>query len=619
MSLKELASTMSAQGRGPDDVLVHMSSKELAGLQGLALAAGGSLTVNPKTGLPEAGFLDSILPTILGIGAMFIPGMQPLGAAAIGAGSKAVLDPNASFMDIALAGMGGYGGAQLGAGLSGVGASAAQAAAVPLAETAGQTAMQQLAQQSGAAIGQGMQQFGAEGLKSVGNLGLQATPAASSVAAPMNYQMAAAAPEALSTQLVAPSTMAYAPPTSLDAQIAARNKAMVDVYQGAASDFNNLPFMDKVGQSTKALMSPETGGLGAFTREMGGTIPTLKAAGMAAAPMLLAPPEMGGDDGSADDEAEMAKRRYKYAAQYTGGLRMPGAAYTSERQYFTEPTFTKLAEGGEVEPDVAKGMTGQSADAMRYLMGKTPSTQAFAPPAPEAPPAGTIVAMPDKPGGYALVATGDGGYGYASPSAVGPGYGFSDAVQAGLNTSLGAGLAWGASQLGLLGDMYSDTQAPVTDMSSYSAESGGAGGWGGGDVSGGYGGVDSGGYSGDGAGGYYKKGGIVDLKKGGFVVPADVVSALGNGSSEAGLEMLSKRFGAKPIKGKGDGQSDSIPAKIDRKQPAAVARDEAYLNPAQVKKAGGAKKLYAMMDKIRTQAHGKKEQQRPVNPRAALA
>jgi hypothetical protein len=49
---------MAAQGRGPDSQLVHMSPREVAGLQALAKASGGSLTTNPQTGLPEAGFLD---------------------------------------------------------------------------------------------------------------------------------------------------------------------------------------------------------------------------------------------------------------------------------------------------------------------------------------------------------------------------------------------------------------------------------------------------------------------------------------------------------------------------------------------------------------------------------
>jgi hypothetical protein len=52
-----------------------MSGKEVAGLQALAMAHGGSLTINPKTGLPEAGFLDDILP-VLAVGAGIYFGMN---------------------------------------------------------------------------------------------------------------------------------------------------------------------------------------------------------------------------------------------------------------------------------------------------------------------------------------------------------------------------------------------------------------------------------------------------------------------------------------------------------------------------------------------------------------
>jgi hypothetical protein len=55
-----------------------MSGKEVAGLQALAMAHGGSLTINPTTGLPEAGFLDDILP-VLAIGAGLYFGGGALG------------------------------------------------------------------------------------------------------------------------------------------------------------------------------------------------------------------------------------------------------------------------------------------------------------------------------------------------------------------------------------------------------------------------------------------------------------------------------------------------------------------------------------------------------------
>jgi len=110
----------------------------------------------------------------------------------------------------------------------------------------------------------------------------------------------------------------------------------------------------------------------------------------------------------------------------------------------------------------------------------------------------------------------------------------------------------------------------------------------------------------------YAKGGA--LESGGFVIPADVVSHLGNGSSEAGLRLLAQRYGAAPIKGKGDGMSDSIKTTIDGQQPARVANEEARLTKAQVQAAGGAKKLYAMMDRIRHARTGSKEQGKQINP-----
>lgn len=114
-------------------------------------------------------------------------------------------------------------------------------------------------------------------------------------------------------------------------------------------------------------------------------------------------------------------------------------------------------------------------------------------------------------------------------------------------------------------------------------------------------------------------GGVAGLGKGGlkdgaFVVPADVVSHLGNGSNDAGQKLLARGLGARPIKGKGDGMSDSIPTSIEGRQPARVADGEAYIPPEVVKKVG-AKRLYNMMAKIRQARTGTKKQAPEVNPR----
>ena len=105
MSLHQLANSLQNQGRGNDSMLVHMTPGEVAGLQSLALAHGGSLTTNPTTGLPEAGFLSDILPSVVGIGAGML-GLGPLGVGlASGLTSYATNhDPNRALMSGLLSG-----------------------------------------------------------------------------------------------------------------------------------------------------------------------------------------------------------------------------------------------------------------------------------------------------------------------------------------------------------------------------------------------------------------------------------------------------------------------------------------------------------------------------------
>jgi hypothetical protein len=119
MSLAVLADHMASKGRGPDSMLIHMSPREVQGLQALAENHGGSLTINPETGLPEAGFLDKLLPTIIGAGLSMIPGVGPLMAAGIVGGIQTVRTGDIG-KGLA-AGLGAYGGANLGASFAGAG------------------------------------------------------------------------------------------------------------------------------------------------------------------------------------------------------------------------------------------------------------------------------------------------------------------------------------------------------------------------------------------------------------------------------------------------------------------------------------------------------------------
>lgn len=141
MSLQYAAEAVRSKGRGDDTMLVHMTPGEVKGLQQLAMAYGGSLTTNPDTGLPEAGFLKSLLPTLIGAGLVIGTGgaVTPL-MAGFGVGGIEALRTGDIGKGL-MAGLGAYGGAGL---------TTAAAAAAPAANvTAGGAATGLTAGQAG--------------------------------------------------------------------------------------------------------------------------------------------------------------------------------------------------------------------------------------------------------------------------------------------------------------------------------------------------------------------------------------------------------------------------------------------------------------------------------------
>lgn len=79
--------------------------------------------------------------------------------------------------------------------------------------------------------------------------------------------------------------------------------------------------------------------------------------------------------------------------------------------------------------------------------------------------------------------------------------------------------------------------------------------------------------------------------------------------------------GGRLLKGPGDGMSDSIPGRIGAKQPARLADGE-FVVPADVVSGigngstdAGARKLYAMMDKVRKARTGSKKQGKEIDAR----
>jgi hypothetical protein len=58
--LANVAQNLAERGRKGDSMLVHMAPEEVAGLRALARAQGTDMTINPRTGLPEAFSLKKL-------------------------------------------------------------------------------------------------------------------------------------------------------------------------------------------------------------------------------------------------------------------------------------------------------------------------------------------------------------------------------------------------------------------------------------------------------------------------------------------------------------------------------------------------------------------------------
>jgi hypothetical protein len=112
-----------------------MTKGEVKSLNDIAMAHGGHLTINPRTGLPEAGFLSRMLPMIAGAGLAATGIGAPVAALMVGGGYAAATGDIKKGL---MAGLGAYGGAGIGSALASSGQAAAAAAPsnVPLAGTA---------------------------------------------------------------------------------------------------------------------------------------------------------------------------------------------------------------------------------------------------------------------------------------------------------------------------------------------------------------------------------------------------------------------------------------------------------------------------------------------------
>jgi hypothetical protein len=470
MSLHIAAQHLASKGRNGDTELVHMTKGEIKGLQALAMAHGGSLSINPNTGLAEASFLKNLLPMIAGIGLSIASGgaLTPLMTAGIVGGGTALAtgDIGKGLM----AGLGAYGGAGLGAGLSS--AAGAQAGLASGAEAVGSNAAQMgttegmtqaLAADTGVGSSMGINSFDAA---NIGQTPLDPTKVSNFADA---YAKGAATPETLGGRF-----------TQMGQGI-----GQLGTEGGRAAVYNALPT---------------------------GTLPAL--GGTALSAMTPKGPEIPGQP-EEEERYKGAPYRYNLASNFSG------STPTTPNPYY-RPTGLGYAEGGGV-------------------MMAAGGTYDDEPMSDEGMAAGGIA-------GYA------------------------------------AGGKLQMKTMGLGDGIYRDTDDDTASLGAYDAA----------------------------MKRMEKQYGAANLKP--REMPKSGIVKLGQmkAMAEGGLGGYSD--GGRMLKGPGDGMSDDIPAMIGKKQPARLADGE-FVVPADVvshlgngSTDAGAKKLYSMMDKVRHARTGKKKQ-----------
>ena len=600
MSLQLAAQNLASRGRGPDTTLVHMAPQEVAGLQALAKAHGGSLTINPDTGLPEAGFLSSILPMVAGA-ALAATGIgAPLAAGIVGAGYGVA---TGSLQKGLMAGLGAYGGAGLAGGLMGAGA--AGAAETGLTAAGGVLGTNPMVVQP---MTFGAETLGAEalGTEALGT-GLTSTGGVMGtnpmVAQPMTFgtdTVAQASP------ITADLAVKNAVPTVTKAPTFMENiSQMGRGIQNLGTEAGREAFMGQA--ASKGVEATGVGGMkGLMQYGLAGLAPV--------AMDMLTPKQRAEEEKRKAYEYTYSPGRVDDPQQgYTG-------AFTGERTYFN-PVYTRTAAGGglmdigpveamsrsnqpQMTPAYARGgssdmavnpytgaeafaeggdtkavkpveqdpyytMSGQSGDAFKYLMGQMPATPRAAAPAVIQPTSVAGGVMQALAGPTASDAT-------VRPYTFDPVTGAFTAMPVVRPIAPAFGVGFGT---GFGGD-YSG---------GYGGDSGGASSSGATD---GGGGMSNSGEGGGGPGeGGWARGGIASLAQGGQSHMGDY--------SDGGRFLRNAEGGTTS-----DGVSDSIPASIGGKRPARLAENE-FVIPARIvselgngSSEAGARRLYAMMDRI---------------------
>jgi hypothetical protein len=618
MSLQLAAQHLSTKGRGPDDTLVHMSRGEVKSLNDLAMAHGGQLTINPQTGLPEAGFLSAILPIVAGaaLGPAGFGLTSALGAGlAVGAGSY-LLNPKAGLMGALSAGMGAYGGANLGQALAVEGMNAS----VPTAAQVTPESLKPFTTDPTAYIGQGptTSQFGSMG-ESLGQVPSTSTAynpvGAGNLESMANYPPVQPQPQVAGFGAGASNAFpAGAPSGSVPADAAGSFKPSTITQplvspNASVADLKNMTVSERLGAMQKGLTS---GDLGKVASENYGSVAAV------ASPLLTK---------KAEDVAPVVDRDRGQQYSYSPGVAKPLPAadvptyedmltkqgnFGRQQNYYPNQGYTPIsnerakemyryaangglmgyANGGPVEQMSNNAMMGVNT---MYPMANM-ATPSFA--TPYQSPVSTNMLSPtsDSPVGMSgepsMQGTrmAEGGEADSAPS-----YTYDAKAQkyvssaptvpmnAGISSAMGmtydpvtqrftggSGSGLSSDQIYLGGGQYGPNEAARKAAAEAAAAA-----------------ASDGGYSPGAA-----RGGLMGYADGGL--------------SNARYNLGGYSDGGRLLRGPGDGVSDSIPAVIGKKQPARLADGE-FVVPARIvselgngSTEAGARKLYAMMDRIQS-------------------
>jgi len=586
MGLHHTAHYLQSKGRGNDKMLVHMTPGEVKGLQALALRHGGSLTINPDTGLPEAGFLEKILPMVAGAALTFTGVGAPLAALMVGGGYGLA---TGSVEKGLLAGLGAYGGAGLAGSLASMGGQAA-ASATQQAATEGfkQSAAEAARTSLGEAATANLQNLNptvasSEFAREMGTAGFNmpagGLPSTQSVATQtaQNYLNPQNFPGLSPTTLQQYQAAANVPGANVQDVIGAAGRAQGAA--GATTGSNIARGLKEVGTSTSAA--------GDFLGSNIGTI------GSAAMPLLVSDQQQGaGPAGYQSDEYDERLRKYKLSPSYQAyEAPRPNPYYQATYPtYAAEGGIMKLQGGGGPVERMSMMNTAMNPQGGLYPQGMIDKTQ-YANPTQRPVSSEMIESDPAYNKSNPMLMAEGGIARYRNKGQVNVLQDYLD--RQGQQQQLSPlSESVGVPRTGIFRDTDVDT-ARKDALTAAMIRLGKAG----------------------------KGAGIktVALPKTAIKGLGDirgatpeVEEAAGGGTMRYNLGGYSD--GGRMLKGPGDGMSDSIPATIAGKQPARLADGE-FVVPADVvshlgngSTDAGAKKLYKMMDKIRKARTGKKKQ-----------